>query len=303
MAKSVDRFELMKLFVRIAETGSLSAAGRSLGLSQPSASRQLRDLEASLGVQLVMRSTHELSLTEAGQRFLTDARRLLADWETVAEQIKLDRGELEGRIRLLAPTGFGQTVLADMMATFIERHPKIRIEVTLSDKPADLIADGIDLWLRVGSIPDTSLVVRDLWRIERVLACACEGSPKVRHPSKLGDAPAIVISQYVGASVDLQGPAGEAYRLEPNALVTTDNIFTAHNLARRGLGYTILPLWLIDEDIKAGYMKVLCPSWRPACLNLSLAYPTGRFRPARVSEFISFMRRELPNTGAGISAA
>ena len=301
MPKTLDRFDLMALYVRIAETGSLTAAGRSLGLSQPSASRQLRELETALGVQLVMRSTHELTLTEAGHRFLADARQLLTDWEAIAERLRLQRGEIEGNIRIVAPTGLGQSVLADIAGSFVERHPQISIDWLLDDAPVDLIGRGIDLWIRVGPIADQSLIVRCLWRIERLIVAAESTGIAAREPGDLSDAPAVILGSYIGTRLDLTGPDDAVATLAPRAVVSTDSIFVAERLTRAGRGYSILPRWLVQPGLDDGTLRIVCPDWRPPPLTLAVAYPQTRFRPARVTRLVDHLRHEIPKTGAGIT--
>lgn len=301
MAKTLDRFDLMRLYVRIAETGSLSAAGRSLGLSQPSASRQLRQLEAELGTQLIMRTTHELSFTEAGQTFLSQARQLVGDWEAVTEQYRQGQAAVRGRIRIAAPTGLGQTVLADLAGSFVARFPEVTIDWLLDDAPRDLIAEGIDLWIWVGPIADESLIVRGLWQIERVLVTSSDADIQATHPYELIEVPAVTLGPYVGQSIDLKDAKGEVVTLTPSIAISTDNIFAAHRLALAGHGYSILPRWLVQPAIDAGQARILCPGWHPPSLNLSMAYPQSRYRPARLSLFMEHVQAELPTIGAGIT--
>ncbi|QPH56049.1 LysR family transcriptional regulator [Pontivivens ytuae] len=300
MAKTLDRFDLMRLYVRIAETGSLSAAGRSLGLSQPSASRQLRELETELGTQLIMRTTHELSFTDAGQEFLSDARQLLGEWEAVAERFRLQKDDVRGKIRVAAPSGLGQTIMADIAGSFVERFPGVSIEWQLNDAPRDLIGEGIDLWIRVGPITDESLIVRGLWQIERAVIAAPSSGITAAHPGELADAPAVVLGPYVGTEIELTGPDGKAVTLVPKVTICTNNIFAAERLTLGGRGYSILPLWLMQPAIDANQARIVCQGWLPPPLKLSVAYPQTRYRPARLSLFIEHLKQELPATGAGI---
>jgi len=301
MAKSIDRFDLMSLFVRIAETGSLSAAGRSLNLSQPSVSRQLRELEVDLGTQLIMRSTHRLTLTDAGREFLVECRQLLDAWETVRERFRLEKEAIEGRIRVAVPSGLGQTVLADVAGSFVEQFPHVTIDWLLNDAPTDLIGDGIDVWVRVGRIADESLIVRGLWHIERVIVEAATDRRRASHPEQLVDQPAVALSPYVGARLELFGPKAEKYRLKPRVVVSTDNLFAAERLMAAGRGYSVLPLWLVKPSLDNRNARLLCPRWKPEPLPLSVAYPQSRYRPARHQLFIEHLRKELPTTGAGIT--
>ncbi len=292
----------MRLLVRIAETGSLSAAGRSLGLSQPSASRQLRTLEEALGAQLIMRTTHELTFTEAGQEFLESSRRLLAGWEEAAEAAGAGSGELRGTIRVAAPMGLGQTVLVDVAAAFIERHSGVSLEWQLTDEPRDLVAEGYDLWIRVGTVKDESLIVRNVWTIDRVLVASAESEIECSDPKELVDHPAVVLGPYVGGQIELRGPRGEVYVLEPSAQISTDNLFVAERLMKQGCGYSILPLWLVGNGIDNQSLDLLCPGWFAPPLTLSIAYPQSRYRPKRVVAFIEHIQKELPVFGRGIVA-
>ena len=154
MNSKVDRIELMRLFVRVAETRSLSGAARALGISQPSSSRQLKQLEALLGVELVQRSTHELALTDAGEQFLPMAIELLNLWDATTESARLRRDEYRGPIRVAVPVAIGQTILADMAACFLLDHPDIALDWRRIDDPGDLASGGYDVWVRAGPIRD-----------------------------------------------------------------------------------------------------------------------------------------------------
>ena len=194
--KTLDGFELMRLFVRIAETGSLSAAAQSLAISQPTASRQLKQLEQLLGAQLVRRSTHELTLTDSGNRFLEDARAMLAHWETSLDTLRNERRELTGSIRVAVPVAVGQTILATIASRFLVRHPAVTIDWRLTDQPGDLVAGGYDLWLRAGPIRQLDLIVRHLWRVARTIVAA-KGFAAVAHPKALENLPSVVLFTFV----------------------------------------------------------------------------------------------------------
>lgn len=299
--KTLDRFELMRLFVRIAETGSLSAAAQSLGVSQPTASRQLRQLEALLGIQLARRSTHDLALTDAGKRFLEDARAMLADWETSIDTLRNEREELTGLIRVAVPIALGQTILATIASRFLVRHPAVTIDWRLTDQPGDLAAGGYDLWIRAGPVRQLDLVVRHLWRIERTIVAA-KGFRAITSPKALEPLPAVVLFTFVPDEVPLTGPRSRKVVLKVRPAFNTDNIYAAIEAVREGVGYAILPYWAIQDDLDSGRLIELCPQWHPPFLMLSVAYPPARYRPVRISAFVDHLRTELPKAGAGIVA-
>jgi molybdate transport repressor ModE-like protein len=299
--KTSDRFEFMRLFVRIAETGSLSAAAQSVGVSQPTASRQLRQLEQLLGVQLIRRSTHDLALTDAGNRFLEDARTMLADWETSMDTLRDEREELKGLIRVAVPVALGQTILATVASRFLVRHPAVTIDWRLIDEPGDLAAGGYDLWIRAGQVRQLGLVVRHLWRIDRTIVAAA-GFPDITHPKALEPLPSVVLFTYVPDEVPLTGPRNRKLTLKVRPAFNTDNIYAAIVAVREGVGYGILPFWAVQDDLDSGRLVQLCRGWHPPFLMLSVAYPPSRYRPVRISAFVNHLRAELPKAGAGIVA-
>jgi molybdate transport repressor ModE-like protein len=299
--KTSDRFEFMRLFVRIAETGSLSAAAQSVGVSQPTASRQLKQLEQLLGVQLIRRSTHDLALTDAGNRFLEDARTMLADWETSIDTLRDEREELKGLIRVAVPVALGQTILATVASRFLVRHPAVTIDWRLIDEPGDLAAGGYDLWIRAGQVRQLGLVVRHLWRIDRTIVAAA-GFPDITHPKALEPLPSVVLFTYVPDEVPLTGPRNRKVSLKVRPAFNTDNIYAAIVAVREGVGYGILPFWAVQDDLDSGRLVQICPGWHPPFLMLSVAYPPSRYRPVRITAFVNHLRAELPKAGAGIVA-
>jgi len=299
MGTNGDRFELMRLFVRIAEARSLSAAGRLLGLSQPSTSRQLKQLETMLGVQLVQRSSAEFVLTDAGVQFLSAATDILADWDAAAEAVRLRRDELRGPIRVAAPVATGQTILAEIAARFLRQQPAVSIDWRLIDEPGDLAAGGYDLWIRAGPIRDQSLIVRDLWRAERTIV-AHAGHARVQHPIELEPYSAVQLVTYVSREIPLETTDRQTMTLLLRPSFTTDNIYAALVAVREGVGYGILPYWAVQADLDSGAIIELCPSWHPPAVTLSVAYLQARFRPARVKIFLEYLRSELLRTGADV---
>jgi DNA-binding transcriptional LysR family regulator len=292
MSTPVDRLSLMRLFVHIAEVHSLSGAGRLLGLSQPSTSRQLKQLETTLGVQLFQRSTHELVLTEAGKQFLPTAMEMLAGWDTAVENAHAGRDKFRGKIRVAVPVAIGQTILAEIAMRFLAEHRGITVDWRLIDEPGDLAAGGYDLWIRAGPIRDESLIVHELRRSHRtIVGNAAEKS--VQHPTELNRRPAVQLVTYMALQVPLETDDGRATTLTLKPALATDNIYVALMGIRSGIGYGILPHWLVQPDLEAGTLVELCPEWRPPAISLYIAYPQTRFRTARVKLFIEYLRREL----------
>lgn len=290
-SSKVDRLELIRLFVRIAETRSLSAAARALGLSQPSSSRQLKQLEAVMGVQLVKRSTHDLVVTDAGEQFLPVANELLNLWDGALETATLGRYEYRGPIRIAVSVSIGQTFLADLSARFLLKHPGITLDWRLIDEPGDLAAGGYDLWIKAGSIRDQTLIVHELGRLERTVV-GNASQARVEHPSELNTRDAVQFIVIDTRQVPLKTQDGRTATLRLKPAFVTDSPFAAHAAIRHGVGYGIMSYWRVNAELKAGTLIELCPDWMPPAINLYLAYPQARFRPARLKKFIEYIRNE-----------
>eukprot|EP01137_Pigoraptor_chileana_P010350 Opistho-2@59822 len=169
---AVDRLALMQTFIRIVEAGSLSAAAVQLNTTQPTISRRLQALEQSLGLRLLQRSTHALSLTEAGARCYERAKALIGDWELLEAELRGAQDEPEGLLRVVVPHALGQLQLMPPLAALLQRAPKLNIEWMLDDQPPQFIAQGIDCAIRVGALSDPSAVAIRLSEIPRVLVAA-----------------------------------------------------------------------------------------------------------------------------------
>lgn len=301
MKSGGDRIELMRLFIRIADTGSLSAGARLLGLSQPSASRQLKQLETILGVQLIWRSNAELALTDAGEQFIMTAKQLVADWDAATEAVGLDKEQLRGPIRIAAPVAAGQTVLSHIVTDFAVKYPGVSIDLRLTEAPGDLAAGGYDLWIKAGPIQDTSLIVRKLWRANRAIV-ARPDHPRVSHPKELEPYAAVQLLNYVSREMRLESEDAQTCTLRMKPTYATDNTFAALLAIKKGIGYGILPHWMIKRELCCGDLVDLCPKWWPPPVILSLAYPQTRFRPARVKAFLEFVHHELRRMGEQVLA-
>lgn len=288
MSQPHDRLTLLRTFARIAERGSISAAARDLGLSQASASRQLAALERRLGARLVARTTHDLALTEAGRACLAEARGLLAGWEALAERFDEGEGALRGRLKVIAPVALGQLALAEAAARFVRAHPGIGLRWLLDDGAVRMAEAGADLWLRIGPVPDETLVVRPLGRVER-LVVAAPGLVAAVEPRALGAAPCVAVEPFEGTRIPLAATDGRESVLAVAASLSTDNIVAARAAVLAGAGWAVLPRWFVDADLAAGRLSDVLPDWRAPTLALNAALLPGARRPRRLAAFLDHM--------------
>lgn len=295
MSKSADRLSLLTTFARIAERGSISAAARDLGLSQASASRHLKDLEDRLGVQLVHRTTHALSLTLAGDACLADARMLLDGWEALVETHAEEDADVRGPLKVIAPVALGQLHLADAALDFQRQFPNVDLAWQLTDDSIRFSEVGCDLWIKVGAVPDDRLIAKPLAEIERMIVSAPDflEHRAINHPKDLHDLPCVAVEPFEGQSIPLASARGATYALKAAARVSTNNIFTAQRAALKGLGFAVMPRWLVEYDLKAGRLLDLLPRWRAPRLTLHAAYLPQRRQTKRLRLFIAHMSEAI----------
>ncbi|MEM1437867.1 MAG: LysR family transcriptional regulator [Pseudomonadota bacterium] len=297
MSKPLDRLTLLETFVRIAEAGSISAAARDLGLSQPSASRQLSELETRLQTQLAHRTTHTLSLTSAGKELLTDARALIRQWLSLEERHISSAAELRGPIKVVAPVALGQTALTQIAASFQQRHPGVQVEWLLDDAPIRFSEIGCDCWIRVGPVPDDTLVVRRLGRVVRLVVAApsllSAGSAR-RRPGSIATTPLIALAPYEAGAIPLHRGNQPPVTISPPVRMQTNNIFALKASVLAGLGMGVMPHWFVAEDLKAGRLVDVLPAWRAPELPVHIAYASDRYQSTRLRAFIETLAERVP---------
>jgi DNA-binding transcriptional LysR family regulator len=286
---------LVETFVRIVDAGSLSAAARLLGTTQPTISRRLKAFEKSLGVRLLQRSTHAMTLTDDGMRCYARARELIAGWQEFESEIRGAGDEPVGLLRVLVPHAFGQQQLVAPLANYLARYPKMSVEWTLHDRSPDFIGEGIDCAIRVGDIPDPSVVAIRLGSVPRIVVAApalLDGGALPLQPDALAALPWIAASNFYRDEVALtHGASGETRRLAIRPRLTTDNMYAQRSAAVLGVGVTIGSTWALREQLDRGE---LVPEWQAPRLPIWLIYPPARFYPARLRRFIEIMRVAVP---------
>lgn len=297
MSKSLDRLALLETFVRIADAGSISAAARDLGLSQPSASRQLAELETRLKTQLMRRNTHSLSLTEAGTALLADARALLDGWEALEEKHLSREGRLAGTLKVVVPVALGQTRLGSLAWQFQQAYPEISLNWLLEDQPIRFSELGCDCWIRVGPVPDDTLVVKALGSVERLLvasAAFAERHEAGNSPEAVGTLDLLALAPFEGSTLVLHDGRGGSLNIEPPLRLQSNNIAAVKEAVANGLGMAVLPRWFVADELERNAFVDLLPNWRAPSLTIHAAYLPGRHQPRRLRVFLDYLFAEIP---------
>ncbi|GAA0486828.1 LysR family transcriptional regulator [Parasphingorhabdus litoris] len=290
----MDRLTLLETFIRIAERGSISAAARDLGLSQASASRQLSDLEDRLGVQLITRTTHSLALTSAGKACLEKARDHLTSWSLLVETFANEAHVMQGSLRVVAPVALGQKLLADTAASFQASFPDVRIDWILEDENIRFSEMGCDLWIKVGPVPDETLIVKPIISVKRIIVASPQLiTSKDQTPDTLADLPFAALSPFEGGHIPLTDKAGSKQSFRPSVSFTTNNIFAVHRAILSGQVTAVMPEWLVREDLIEGRLLNTLPDWRAPDLPVNIAYAPANRQTVRLKKFVEEITSSL----------
>ncbi|MBV17426.1 MAG: LysR family transcriptional regulator [Thalassospira sp.] len=294
---AVDRMELMQTFVRIVDSGSLSAAAAHLGTTQPTVSRRLRSLENLLGVELLLRSTHALKLTDDGERCYGHARRLMEGWAALEEEIKGAGAEPVGRLRVKVPHAFGQDQLVGPLVSYLKRYNQVSVDWILNDRPPDFITENIDCAIHVGPVTGPSHVAVLLAEIPRIVVAAPElvDHTKLTRVEQLADLPWVALSTFYMHEIALQSTDFKStVRFPVSPRMSSDSLFAIHRAALDGLGAAIVSSWIADDDLKNGRLVNLFPEWQAPSLPVYLVYPYASYYPIRMEKFFEAVRDFMP---------
>jgi DNA-binding transcriptional LysR family regulator len=285
---------LLRGFVLIVDSGSISAAARHLQLTQSTLSRQLQSLEDQCGSVLLRRDTHRMHLTDTGHRLLADARALLALAEESEQRLRNEQTAIEGNIRIFATIDFGQGVVSRMIASFMQAHPAVTTELAYSNRPLHMIEEGCDAGIIVGNLTDDTVVARSAGQIRRFPVVApsflSQQRKAPKSPADIQPWPWLTLSnpQFgVSNSVDLYSAQGEQ-RLEVRPVMISEGVTSLREAILMGLGITVLPEWLVEDDLLSGRLMRVLPKWQARELPVHVVYPAQRRLPLRVRSFIDF---------------
>lgn len=279
----------MALFALVVECGSFTGAARRAGLPKSSVSQRISQLEQVLGIRLLNRTTRQLNLTFAGERYLVHCQEMLQASERAGMAIERLRDNPRGRLRITCPAGIAATLLAKLNAAFQLAYPDVSLEVSVSDEICDLVQEGFDIALRTGEPQDSSLVGRRVGYSERVLVAAKEylkQHQEIVHPQQLAEHRCIVHQVW---SEWLLKKGEEYYRWLPPPVHITDNLVYARESALRRGGITLLPRFLAEDMLSAGSLGLVLPEWQLSGNELWLVYPSHKLNSPALMCFIEYL--------------
>ncbi|MDQ8727185.1 LysR family transcriptional regulator [Bradyrhizobium sp. LHD-71] len=290
----------IRLFLKVVQTGSFSAAGRVIGLSPASVSRQMNALEQALGIRLIYRTSRKLTLTEVGQLYYERASDIIQEFDTLESIVSEHQTKPRGLLHVHTRVAIGTRLLASALPAFYEHFPDIRVKLWLTEEPRDLIEHKIDVAIRLGNLDEPSLAVRKLWNASRRIIFASPvylaNSPKLDHPDDVLKHRCLT---YLDGRFD-DGSAlwrfrdkGGIREIRVTGPIQVNNPELVRECALAHMGLGLLPKWSIWDELQSGRLVEVLPSWpvSPGTFdhNIYAVYERSRYVPLKVRTFVNFL--------------
>ena len=300
----MDRFNELKVFVSVAENGGFAKAAARLRSSPPAVTRTVAALEQRVGVQLFNRTTRIVSMTEAGRRFLEHARRILTDLDVAESELAGESTMPSGHLTITSPVTMGRMMLPSIVTDFLHAHPHVTAKVLLFDRITNLIEEGIDVGLRVGQLPDSSLIARQVGEVGRILVASPaylskHGRPK--DPTDLKRHSMIAFTGLLPSREWVFGEAKTARRITLKPRFEINDAAAAIAAAEGGGGITIALSYMVARQIGERRLQQVLGSFAPSAVPVQLVYPESRLVAPKVRAFVDYAAPKLRSALRGLN--
>lgn len=287
----MDRFHEMQVFLAVAEERSFGRAARRIALSAPSVTRAIAALEKRLGAKLLHRTTRGVRPTEAGERFLVDARRILADLEQSEGAASAGRSDVRGTLAITAPVLFGDLVVTPILIDFLAREPGVAIRAVFEDRIVSLVEECIDVAIRIGPLPDSGLTAKSVGSVRRVVCAspaflAAHGRPE--HPRALTGLPIIVSAASVLVTEWRFDADDRELIVRPAPRLSVSSNRAAIEAARLGAGLTRVLSYQAEPFVAAGELEYVLEDYETDPIPVHVVHSAGRNAPVKVRAFVDY---------------
>lgn len=289
----MDRLQLMTVFVAVAEEQSFAAGARRLNMSPPAVTRAIAALEDRLGIKLLTRTTRYVRVTDAGQRYLEDARRIINEVDEADEAAAGINAEPRGHLAITAPVLFGKLFVIPGIVDYLQRYPDMEISAVFLDRVVNLLEEGFDVGIRIGELPDSSMKAIRVGSIRRVVCASPDYLAKHGIPEKPSDLAnhLVVASSAASPAMEWKFAEGLAVRVKPRLTVTSNDSAIAAVLL--GMGVTRLLSYQIASYQASGQLQTILSEFEPEPLPIHVIHREGRYASAKVRSFVDLMVAKL----------
>jgi DNA-binding transcriptional LysR family regulator len=297
----MDRLKQIESFVSVAAKGSLTAAAQAEGVAPAVVGRRIDALEERLGVKLLLRTTRRITLTHEGSAFLEDCQRILADMANAEASVSAGGVKASGALRITAPAGFGRRHVAPLMPGFLARHPDVHLSLNLSDRVVDIVNEGFDCAVRVGDMPDSSLISIRLADNRRLCVAAPAYLQRAGAPQHPGD---LARHECLTLSSDASQTRGWAFQVDgavpprrPRGRIDCSDGQVLHTWCRQGLGLAWRSTWEVEGDIAAGTLVPVLEAYAAPPNGIYAVLPQRKHLPLRVRLWIDYLKHHYGDPG------
>ena len=281
--------DAIAVFVKVVQAGSFTQAAKLLNMPNSTVSAKVASLEKELGITLLQRTTRSLHLTEAGEAYFRRCLRALEELQAAENELAADRGAPKGVLRLTAPVELGRSVLPPVLDVLMKRHPAIEIDLVITNRLVDLVAENVDVAVRAGPLKNSGLIARrfalgqfGLWASPGYL----KNHSAPRNPDELNDHQCLRFAPFTGRNLQLSN-GHERAQIALSGRITADDFETLRALAVLGWGIALLPSFLCAEEAKERKLVAVLPGWRGESVTISIVYPAQRFVSPKIRAFIT----------------
>ena len=300
----MDRFNELKVFVSVAENGGFAKAAARLRSSPPAVTRTVAALEQRVGVQLFNRTTRMVSMTEAGRRFLEHARRILTDLDVAESELAGESTMPSGHLTITSPVTMGRMMLPSIVTDFLHAHPHVTAKVLLFDRITNLIEEGIDVGLRVGQLPDSSIIARHVGEVRRILVASPAYLSKHGRPKDPTDLKRHSMIAFTGLLPNREWIFGEgktARRITLKPRFEINDAAAAIAAAEGGGGITIALSYMVANHIRERRLQQVLEPFAPSAVPVQLVYPESRLVAPKVRAFVDYAAPKLRTALRGLN--
>ncbi|HHJ38741.1 MAG: LysR family transcriptional regulator [Methylothermaceae bacteria B42] len=293
----MDKLTSMKVFATVAKSGSFAAAAKDLGISRAMATKHVMHLENALGVRLLNRTTRRISLTEAGASYLERCQQILEDIEETELAVTQLHTEPQGLLRISTPPFFGTFHLAPTIAAYLEQYPKVRVDLMVRGGTVDVVSEGLDLAIRLGELPDSSLIARKLASSPRIVCGAPayfekHGIPKT--PLDLKQHNCLINWGFEPHDQwKFNGPDGEPIVVKVSGTMQANTADPLRMASIHGLGIVVLPTYIVGQDLRKERLQAVLEDYALPSMDIYAVYPHRRHLSAKVRTFLDFLAERL----------
>ena len=295
----MDKLHELEVFVAVADAGSFTKAGTRLRLSPPAVTRAISALEDRLGARVFNRTTRSLTITDVGQRFLENARRILTDIDTAEKEAVGEAAMPHGHLTITASVTFGRAALAPVVCSFLGQHPRVSASVLLLDRVVNLIEEGIDVAIRIGHLPDSNLIAKRIGEVRRILVASPNYLARRGAPVSPSELRLHSVIAFTGLMPNrewhfLNGQKPGSVNLRP--VLEVNDAFAAIEAAEMGHGITTALSYMVSDRIRDGKLIPVLDSFTLPPQPVHLVYPHARLVAPKIRAFIDFAAPRLKTT-------